>query len=160
MALPLTTLETLIERRRAGEPTAALAAEVGLTPAVLRVQWSRVDLRVKPKPIGCATIRSTWRRRQEGERTADLAAELGLHEATLRYHWRQLGLARYGATMERRAMYRAAWGLRCDGASWAEVAAAVGYPAQPASLRGRVLQWRRRSGMLRSADWREHQPDG
>ena len=89
--VPVEKIQELWERRKTGERTADLAAEVDVTPSNLCARWNKLgcsslDL-VRKRPRR-AVLRELHARKLAGESTEDLAAEIGVKTKTLQGFWR------------------------------------------------------------------------
>ena len=143
------TLRAIFVRFRAGERLADVAAEHGLARSTCLAQFAKRGWWRWP-PVSARTVRELWQRRIKGERTEALAAEHYRSASWLKKRWYELGLRpndikHHNAAQHRRdALYRAAWGMRCDGYSWQECVTALGYTGGTKSLYDCVRRWRKR----------------
>lgn len=91
MVPELAVLEDLFQRRRAGEKTADLAAEVDLRPDTLRTYWRKhLGKNICQKHRWTPEeAQATYDRYLAGEKTADISEELGITTSALRATWKK-----------------------------------------------------------------------
>lgn len=147
----ITDIMALWARRQAGEATADLAAEWGVTYSVLTRAWNKHGLhsrRYKTPPD------SYWRklrvRMEAGEPIRTICARAGVTRDALKYHWKRLGLTRAALGRPRKNRFKLmmrVWDLRRAGVLWLDVVEAIGWTGLLTTLKSAFHSWRERAGL-------------